>query len=319
MTLSGKKKGAARNSLILCCVLFLLMPLVFPLMSFAASGYGFSGLIELTYKKDIFKDPIADSSNTSFIQQYKLQYRSFIYNPKMVTYSIGGLFSKEDTDTEGARYVGGRAVNTKKMDYNFMIEALKGSRYPFTIYKDRFESPSWTIQPDLSVLTKQEIDKYGLFGNVLNINVLNQKGINLRYDFHQDSIKTTGLINEDRLNRSYLIGADKRSANEIIDISSNYQNNEDRITHDIEKIVDHKVFVWLKPSSVLDIMVDTESNDNSLTQLNNLSTVVKLYYVPSGNFNSNISIYGNKLKNTKDINDTTQFETGVANSTLHDK
>ena len=291
------------------------MPMIFPLMAFAAGGYGFTGLLQLTYRKDTFKDPDAESGMSTFTQEYRLQYRDYVYNPKLFTYTVGGAFQKDDTNTEGPRF-SGQTINTKKIKnplFNIKFEVLQGSKYPFTMYIDKFEAPSQTIQPDLAISSNQEIDRYGIFGNVFH-----KSGTNFRYDWHQDSIKTTGFVNEDRTYRNYLIGADRRRVNEIIDLSYTYQDNDGsvtndgRITKEIEKIHDGKVFVWLKPSSVTDIIVDSNYNDNSFTQLNNISSVVKLSYVPSGNFNSNISLYGNRIKQVERAG---QFETFFTNST----
>ena len=114
--------------------------------------------------------------------------------------TIGGSFRKEDSKTDES-HSGETTITAKNRDYNLKLDFIQGTKYPFTMYKEKFELPTWTIQPEQSFLTRQTTDRYGLFGNA-RIGA----GTNLKYDFHQDSTKTTGQSQQtDQTRQEFII------------------------------------------------------------------------------------------------------------------
>ncbi|BCB96009.1 hypothetical protein JZK55_09310 [Dissulfurispira thermophila] len=269
----------------ICMVSFML-----PLIVFAQQTGGLSGLIQLTYQKDRNKDIDAESEKNSFIQEYKLQYQGHVYSPRLLMYSIGGTFRKEDSDTEESR-AGKTSTKTKSKDYNFKLDFIQGTKYPFTLFKEKVELPTWTIQPDQTFQTKQTSDRYGLFGNAFL-----GKGINVRYDIRQDNTKSVGQTETtDRRNRSFMFGVDSRKEDKFVDASYNYQHNFERSKNEFEAINDAKLS-WGLRGKTTNFNMDMSYNDNSFTEFTTSTANMNLNYTPSSDFNSNFSIYGNKIE-----------------------
>jgi len=266
-----------------------------------------SGLLQYTYQQDENKDIDAESKKSSFIQEYKLRYQGYIYSPRLLMSTIGGSFRKEDSKTDESNS-GETTVKAKSHDYNLKLDFIQGTKYPFTIYKERMELPTWTIQPEQSFLTKQTTDRYGLFGNA-RIGA----GTNLKYDIHQDNTKTTGQSQQtDQTNRSLLFGIDSRKGETYIDASYSYQHNLEKEDHRFEAINDANVSFGLKPGKDTRFNMDTNYNNNSYNEFTTLGSNMNFNYMPSSDFNSNLSLYANRIKQKEEIGN---FATFFGNST----
>ena len=280
--------------------------MMFPMLLFAQQER-LSGLLQYTYQKDENKDIDAESKKSSFIQEYKLRYQGHIYSPRLLMYNIGGSFRKEDSETDDSG-TGETTVKAKSHDYNLKLDFIQGTKYPFTIYKERMELPTWTIQPEQSFLTRQTTDRYGLFGNARI-----SAGTSLKYDFHQDNTKTTGQSQQtDQTNRSLLFGIDSRKGERYIDASYSYQHNLEKESNRFEAINDAKVSFGLKPGKDTRFNMDTNYNNNSYNEFTTIASNMHFNYMPSSDFNSNLSLYANRIKQKEEIGN---FATLYGNST----
>lgn len=270
--------------------------LVFPVISFAQKTGRFSGLIELTYQKDKIKDIDSETEKGSFTQDYELRYQGHIYSPRLLMYNIGGTFRKEDSKTDESS-AGRTDTTAKSRDYNLKLDFIQGTKYPFTIFKERVELPTWTIQPTEAFQTKQTTDRYGLFGNAFL-----GKGINLRYDMREDDTKTTGQTEgTDQRNRSFMFGVDKRKGENFIDANYTYRHNFEKIKNEFEAINDAKVSFGLKPGKDTRFNMDINYNDNSFYEFTTATSNMNFTYVPSSDFNSNLTLYANRIRQTDEI------------------
>ena len=280
--------------------------MMFPMLLFAQQER-LSGLLQYTYQQDENKDIDAESKKSSFIQEYKLRYQGHIYSPRLLMYNIGGSFRKEDSETDDSG-TGETTVKAKSHDYNLKLDFIQGTKYPFTIYKERMELPTWTIQPEQSFLTRQTTDRYGLFGNARI-----SAGTSLKYDFHQDNTKTTGQSQQtDQTNRSLLFGIDSRKGERYIDASYSYQHNLEKESNRFEAINDAKVSFGLKPGKDTRFNMDTTYNNNSYNEFTTIASNMNFNYMPSSDFNSNLSLYANRIKQKEEIGN---FATFLGNST----
>lgn len=280
--------------------------MMFPMPLFAQQER-LSGLLQYTYQQDENKDIDAESKKSSFIQEYKLRYQGAIYSPRLLMYNIGGSFREEDSKTDESSS-GETTVKAKSHDYNLKLDFIQGTKYPFTIYKEKFELPTWTIQPEQSFLTRQTTDRYGLFGNA-RIGA----GTNLKYDIHQDNTKTTSATDvTDQRNRSLLFGIDSRKGETYIDASYSYQHNLEKESNRFEAINDAKVSFGLKPGKDTRFNMDTSYNDNSYNEFTTIGSNMNFNYVPSSDFNSNLSLYASRIKQKEEIGN---FATFFGNST----
>lgn len=284
------------------CAVISFVALVFPVISFAQKTGRFSGLIELTYQKDKIKDIDSETEKGSFTQDYKLRYQGFVYSPRLLMYNIGGTFRKEDSKTDESS-AGRTDTTAKSRDYNLKLDFIQGTKYPFTIYKERFELPTWTMQPTQTFQTRQTSDRYGLFGNAFL-----GKGINLRYDMREDDTKTTGQTEgTDQRNRSFMFGVDKRKDENFIDASYTYRHNLEKIKNEFEAINDARVSFGLKPGKDTRFNMNINYNDNSFYEFTTTTSNMNFTYVPSSDFNSNLTLYANRIKQTEKIGNFVSF------------
>lgn len=280
--------------------------MMFPMLLFAQQKR-LSGLVQYTYQKDENKDIDAESKKSSFTQEYRLRYQGNIYSPKLLMYNIGGLFRKEESTTDQSGS-GETIITAKSRDYNLNLDFIQGTKYPFTIYKERRELPTWTIQPGQIFLTRQTTDRYGLFGNALI-----GAGTNLKYDIHQDNTKTTGQSQQtDQTNRSLLFGIDSRKGERYIDASYSYQHNLEKEANRFEAINDAKVSFGLKPGKDTRFNMDTTYNNTSFTDFTTITSNMNFNYIPSSDFNSNLSLFANRIKQQEEVGN---FATFYENST----
>jgi len=279
--------------------LILFVPLMRPVPLFARQE-GPSGLVRYTYQQDENKYMDSESKRSSLIQEYKLRYQGDVYDPRLLRYNIdlGAGFGKEyyKLNESSAGETTGKA---ESRDYNFKLDFIQGTKYPFTIYKEKFDRPSWTIQPDQSFQTRQVTERYGLFGNA-RIGA----GTSLTYDFHQDDTKTTGQsLQTDQMNKRLLLGINSRQGEEYIDARYSHQQNLEKTANKYEAINDAKVSFGLKPGKDTRFNMDTSYYDNSYSEFTDTGTNMNFNYMPSSDFNSNLRLYANRIKQKEESGD----------------
>jgi hypothetical protein len=176
-----------------------------------------------------------------------------------------------------------------------MLNFIQGTKYPFTIFKEKMELPTWTIQPTQTFQTKQTSDRYGLFGSAFL-----GKGINMRYDIRQDNTRSVGQTEAmDRRNRTFLFGIDSRKEDKFIDATYSYQHNFERNKNEFEAINNARVS-WGLRGKTTNFNMDSSYSSNSLTDFTTITTNMHLNYMPSPDFNSNLSFYGSRIEHKED-------------------
>ncbi|MBI4655074.1 MAG: hypothetical protein HY752_08830 [Nitrospirae bacterium] len=257
------------------------------------------GLIQLSYQNDKIKDIDAESKKDSFTQDYKLKYQGHVYSPRLLMYGIGGSFREEDSETDESR-VGRTTTTAKSRDYNLKLDFIQGTKYPFTIFKEKLDLPTWTIQPEQIFQTKQTIDRYGLFGSAFL-----GKGINLRYDMQEDNINTTSLTEvTDQTNRSFMLGINKRKGEDFIDAAYTYRHTFGKL---FEAINAASISIGLKPGIPTNFNMNISYNDNSFTEFTTAISDINFIYMPSSDFNSNFSLHANHIEQKQDKGNSATF------------
>ena len=164
----------------------------------------FSGLIQYTYQKDEDKNIDAESKKSSFIQEYKLRYQGHIYSPKLLMLRQLAVHS-EKRIPKPTNPIPGDNYFCKNRDYNLKLDFIQGTKYPFTMYKEKFELPTWTIQPEQSFLTRQPLIDMDFLAMPIGA------GTNLKYDFHQTVQRRRDSHNrQTRRTGVYYFGIDSR-------------------------------------------------------------------------------------------------------------
>ncbi|MBT9537100.1 MAG: hypothetical protein IVZ94_03105, partial [Nitrospirae bacterium] len=124
---------------------------------------------------------------------------------------------------------------------------------------------------------------------------------------------TTGQSQQtDQTNRSLLFGIDSRKGETYIDASYSYQHNLEKESNRFEAINDAKVSFGLKPGKDTRFNMDTTYNNNSYNEFTTIASNMNFNYIPSSDFNSNLSLYANRIKQKEEIGN---FATFFGNST----
>lgn len=273
------------------CLVFLLTIAFLPTVAHA-ERYGFSGLIQITYERDLYENesPAASSKTEqwSIEQRYNLNYRNFIIDPRIFDFTLGGTFVKEDGKTN----VGDIGVRNK--DYNIRFDFIRGSRYPFSLFATKYSNTSFTpLSEWTSSLIKQTTKSIGLEGLARF-----RPTLVLRYKIQQDDRRAeteTGITTDERA-RSATFGLHKALRDGTADLSYSFINTDYRITDETENR--HTVNLNLQTGLARNVrFTETASFDrNSLTEMTEVRSNSYFEYVPSSRFRGSMSIYYDYIK-----------------------
>jgi len=247
-----------------------------------AQEYGISGEIRFTYKKDDFDSEGSTSKQSSIEQRYELNYRNFIYDPRLLTYSLGGTFIKQDGKSDG------NTIQAKGKDYDIRLDFLNGTPYPLSLWTLKHTSTSFTPQTEgESYFIKQTIQSFGAEGGFY------RRGLpNLRYDFRQDNRESTGgdQPTEERF-RNFFLRLDQNWKNTRAEFNYEYQSTLDKITMDEEKshdiLINGTTEAELSPKSKISAVA--EFHTNTLTELTEIEGTTSIDYYPSDKFDGHMN------------------------------
>ena len=287
------------------CALIFFVSLMRPLPLLAQQP-GISGLVQYTFQNDDYKNIGAETKKSSFIQEYDLSTQGDIYDPRLLQYDISGGFIKEDSKINESG-IGETTDKAESRDYNVRLNFIQATNYPFTIYAEKFDRPAWTMQPEQIFQTRVTTDRYGLFGSD-RIGA----GTSLNYDFRQDHIITSGPMQQtDQTNKSFSLGIDSRQGDSYIDASYSHQQNFEKMADRHENINNAQVSFGLKPGKDTQFYMSNSYYDNSYTEFTDADSNANFSYMPSADFNSNLSLYASRIKQNEQ---TGSFGTLVGNA-----
>ncbi len=275
-------------------VFFLL--LLFPLVA-EAQEYGISGQLQLTYMKDIFDIEDSITDRWSIEQRYTLNYKKFIYHPKLLTYSLSGTFVKENGESDGAE------TEAENKDYDLRLDFISATPYPFSLWTSKLTTTSFLPQSTgPSLFVKQTLQGFGLEGSVRR----------LRYSLSQEDRKVTGEGEPvDGRTRDFSLGLSKRWEMSTMNLNYNLKNTLDRIKS--EEGDDHNLnfFSRTRLSRPLSLSESAWFHTNTLTETTKISSSTRLEYIPTYKFRGNMSL---SYKHTKQPEGTLESLSTSANS-----
>ncbi|MDY0117550.1 MAG: hypothetical protein RBR59_08240, partial [Sulfurimonadaceae bacterium] len=174
-----------------------------------SSNYGPSdlyGSIGLTYISNKYKNDRTVSTQENFMQEYKLGYNSYIYNPKLVDYSIFGALRYEDVKSEINDVSGKTEIKSKdyKVDFNF----LKDSKIPFKIYAQQSDRPASILYANTVNNSLNNVKSAGVSGSIkLNI-------FDVTYSVsNSNGVYESSISRENRENKTYQASIRKNEKN----------------------------------------------------------------------------------------------------------
>jgi len=290
-------------------IVFVSAFVLIPYTSNAANSYtrGLYGKLEYVLMSDRIEDKYNSTERKSFIQNYKLGYENYIYSPYLLTYDIGTSFYIDDTTSTTKNKNSAGSVKSensiKHTNYKAYLHFLKKSKYPFTIYKEKIDSPLWSTQADTATLITYKTDQQGIFGR------LKLKYFDLDYEARETDIeKTESFAYETGKNRRYKVGISKQfDENKTLIFNYSHQTRDyyrtDRglgYTDQWNDIIDNAManFSW-KMSKSMSMGSSVNYLKNSYFDLEDLSGTINFNYRPNEKLTASTSLMADKMK-TKD-------------------
>ncbi len=270
---------------------------------------GVYGKIEYVLMHDNVSDQYNETDRKSFIQNYQLGYESFVYSPRLLTYDLGFSFyvDNSDTDVNNNGSTTASSNESKHTNYKAYLNFIKKTKYPFTVYYEKIDSPIWSTAPDGTTLITYKTDKSGIYGRAkLDIFALN-------YEFRQTKTeKTESFAYENGDNKRFAIGITKRF-DENMTASINYSHEiRDYYRTDIglnyqdswNDVVDNAVatYSWIV-SKTMQFSGALNYLKNDYLEYENLTGTLSLNWVPNHKQNENFSLTFDNSK-TKDGSNT---------------
>ncbi len=168
---------------------------------------GVYGKLEYVLMHDNISDKYNSTDRKSFVQNYQIGYEHYIYSPRLLTYDFGFSFyidnSTSDVSNNGSTT---KSKNeTKHTNYKAYLHFIKKSKFPFTLYYEKIDSPLWSTAPNGTTLITYKTDKSGIYGR-MKLDVFN-----LNYEYRQAKTeKTESFAFENGDTKRFAIGIDKQ-------------------------------------------------------------------------------------------------------------
>ena len=252
-----------------------------------AREYGISGEIGVTYTEDEFKSESTNASLTSIEQRYRLNYRNFIYRPRLLTYFLSGTFTKENGKSNDSK-----AEATSK-DYDIRLNFLSETPYPFFLWASKQSPTSFTfLSGGQTFFTKQRIESFGLDGGFYF------RGLpRLKYTLKQQDRTTTSqtLVTDER-ERNFLLNLNQNMKNSSVELNYEYKSILNRITLSEEISHDFRLTgnTGKRLSMVSNINANAEFHKNTFSDITEIKGATSFNYFPSDRLNSKLAANYNR-------------------------
>lgn len=142
----------------------------------------------------------AKVSSSTFLQNYALGYASYVYHPKLVSYSLStGVTLSDSKSVRGE----GEASESKLegVNYNANVSLLSGTKIPITVYAQKNSNPYEFTQSNQTFLTANTSSSFGINGVIALPAYTITYGMN-QNDSHSESIQ----MDEKRKEDTYTLG-----------------------------------------------------------------------------------------------------------------
>lgn len=252
----------------------------------SSQAEGLSGLAQVTYERDKLKTTGSSTGKDSLVQDYQLQYQGHVYDRKLLAYVVGVEYTRENDwiSTTGS---GNTSGQTTGLDWDFDLNFLQSSKYPFNIYKTRLVQPSWTVEPQLAISSTLTEDTWGLGGSAYL-----GRGLTLNYGANRDTVETVGQGGMSQQGDNVSGGLTYKSFTlnyNYGDISS-AASGMSTVTHDATFSTG-----TIKTGSATSGYLTSEYRSDTHAQNKELISNANFSYVPSRKFSDFTSLYENHI------------------------
>ncbi len=288
-----------------------------PLFAFAA----LPGVLQADYTRGVYgkleyvlmHDSISDKYNTtdrkSFVQNYQIGYEHYIYSPRLLTYDLGLSFyiDNSTSDVNSGISTTKSKNETKHTNYKAYLNFIKKSKFPFTLYYEKIDSPLWSTAPNGTTLVTYKTDKGGIYGR------MKLDAFNLHYEYRQAKTqKHESFAYENGDTKRFAIGMDKsfdenRTAtfNYSHEIRNYYRSDNGlNYTDSWNDVVDNAVatYSWII-SKTLSFASSVNYLKNEYLEYEDLTGTASLNWTPNKKHSENFSIVADHTT-TKDGKNT---------------
>ncbi len=269
---------------------------------------GLYGKIEYVLMHDNVSDKYNDTDRKSFVQNYQLGYESFVYSPRLLTYDLGFSFyidnSNTDVNNNGTTI---KSKNeTKHTNYKAYLNFIKKTKFPFTIYYEKIDSPLWSTAPNGTTLVTYKTDKSGIYGRA------KLESFDLNYEYKQmKSEKTESFAFENGDNKRFAIGISKQfdenqtaSFNYSHEIRDYYRTDRGLNYRDSwHDVVDNAIatYSWII-SKTMQFSTAVNYLKNEYLEYEDLTGTATLNWTPNEKHNENFSLTVDNSKTKEGTN-----------------
>jgi hypothetical protein len=264
-----------KGSLFISFSVFLAVSFFSPLCE--AQNVGFSGEVGFVFSRDEIESGVSETELTSFEQRYSLNYRNYVYKPRLLTYSLGGSFKRVDAEADQSD------ATAESIGYDVRLNFLSQTPYPFTIWYDKRTPTSFSSQlTGDAVFNKQDVESLGIRGGLYL-----KRLPRIRYTFKQENKETTGSTGTtDERDRQFLLSAEKEWKSIKTRFMYEYESSLDRNTNTAEKSHDFRFLgnSSRRLSNVTDVYFNAEFHKNTFSDITEILASTLLNYIPSSRF-----------------------------------
>lgn len=236
-----------------------------------------SGDIGMEYLTES-KESKTKTQTNKLSQILNLNYRDYIYSPKLIDYYLQFAFvnSEDDRDEDGQN----KSTTFNNLEYNTKFDFFKLTDFPFEIKAKRTEKPSTFINDDSIVETIFNKDEYSLSGKY------NTFFANYNYNFSTSKTKTNSELGDKKLNNtlfSFGITKEFRDESRIgLTYSEDNSDTKDFYGDFLEEVRNKKSLsgsysdktLYLYTKYSLKNERDKDNNSNKEYKIDNLSSTV---------------------------------------------
>ncbi|MBI4839119.1 MAG: hypothetical protein HY806_08295 [Nitrospirae bacterium] len=268
-----------------------------------------SGQVQLTYDEEENNREGSITELTSIKQKYRINYTNFLYDPRLLNYSIGGIFSREDNEADGTE------TDMEATDYDVRLYLLNSSHIPITLWTSKNTTTSFLPQADGTVaITEQKQQSVGLSGNYFK-----RGAPRLRYGFTQENKEITGTQpGSDERTRTLSFGIHHGWKSSTVHMDYAFTNVSDKVLSTAKTV--HDVGAGAETSSRLSRAATLSSNigfhTNTYDEFSEFVYGSGLSYNPAGNISGAANI---GYTHTDQTGGTADAYTGGANAVYSKK
>lgn len=257
---------------------------------------GFYGSLGFLYMEDKYINGSTESNRENFTQEFKLGYAGNVYSPRLLDYTIEGLFRFDDEKNTRDDYTSKQKSTGN--DYKANLNFIKETKFPFTVYANKTERPINAVYSAYSTNYIYETSSEGATGSInfepymFTYGAVNTKTIAEFSDRLQN--QQTNTYNTSFM---YSKGAHNFQANYSHAVQENQQAYINDAITSVNQVKDlfNISHTW-RPSKDLTANSTASYQNDGFYQSETKDVGLDLYWRPEGaDYDGSLSVYGSSM------------------------